>query len=93
MRISRPVLVSRTNASATSAETRELAQGRRETGRLAAGFSKVAREIDAADGKHRSKAKEDTDAKRDGEGEREHASIERDTIEVHKEGGRAARMA
>ena len=61
--------------------------GTAQAGRLAAGFSEVAGEVDAADGKHRGEAEEHADAQRDGEGEDEHASIEGDTIEVGK-GGR-----
>ena len=46
VRISKPVLVSRTKASATSAETRALVQDRTRTSRLAPRFFKVAGEID-----------------------------------------------
>src|SRR5581483_12404015 len=58
-----------------------------QTGGLARGFSKIACQIDTADGKHRSKAEENADAKRYSEGEREHTGIERNMIEAHK-GGR-----
>src|SRR5579872_18940 len=57
------------------------------TGRLAARFAQVAGEVDPADGQNRSQTKQGADAERDGEGEPEHASVERDMIEVH-EGGR-----
>ena len=58
--------------------------GAAETGRLAAGFSEIAGEVDAAKGKHRGEAEEDADAQRDNEGKDKYTSIEGHTVEVRE---------